>query len=319
MPNLRPRARPACSGVDFAMLPAPGTLQASSKNGPLLPGHRDLIGECPLSQAANPLADPVNFRYHASVIQDSEEGTHLERTGGLFPPTHWSVVLSAKAESSTALSALCLAYRQPMLVWVRNQLRGWGRPDNDAEDLVHGCLENLLRRDFLKDVAREKGRFRTFLLSCLKNYLRDQHEKRTARKRGGCQEVQSLDQTGEDGHPIHLPADSGPAPDREYDRAWAQAVLANAVRRLATECASQGNEDLFRALEPSIFCDETASPYREVGVALGMSEAAVKTAAHRLRTRLKGLIRDEILQTVTKSEDWEAEIRYLIELFGSSS
>jgi len=250
------------------------------------------------------------------MIERLDEGTQLERGGGLFPATHWSVVLSAKAESGPALSTLFQAYRRPLLVWVRSQLRGQGSPDADAEDLVQGCLQDLIRRDFLKNVVRERGRFRTFLLTCLKNYLRDEHGRRTAEKRGGAMRLESLDQTGADGRPIHLPHASGAGPDREYDRAWAQAVLANALRRLAEECAPQGNKSLFQALEPSLFCDETSSPYREVGLALGMSENAVKTAAHRLRSRLKELVRDEILQTVANKEDWEQEIRYLIELFG---
>lgn len=251
------------------------------------------------------------------MIEGSDEGTQPERGGGLFPATHWSVVMSAKAESVTALSTLLQAYRKPLLGWVRSQLRGQGSPDSDAEDIVQGCMEDLIRRNFLKNVAREKGRFRTFLLSCLKNYLRDEHGRRTAEKRGGAMRLESLDQTGADGLPVYLPPASVAGPDREYDRAWAQAVLANALGRLAGECAAQGNGKLYQALEPSVFRDETGAPYREIGLALGMTEKAVKTAAHRIRGRLKELVRDEILQTVANKEDWEQEIRYLIELFGA--
>ena len=46
---------------------------------------------------------------------------------------------------------------------------------------------------------------------------------------------------------------------------------------------------------------ETAPPYREIAARLGMSEAAVKVAAHRVRARLKGLIREEVLQTVASA------------------
>jgi len=47
-----------------------------------------------------------------------------------------------------------------------------------------------------------------------------------------------------------------------------------------------------------------------------MSEAAVKMAASRIRARLKGLVREEIMQTVASQEDWQDEVRYLIQLFG---
>ena len=73
---------------------------------------------------------------------------------------------------------------------------------------------------------------------------------------------------------------------------------------------------LCKALEPSLFADETASRYQEIGTRLGMSEGAVKVAAHRIRGRLKQLLREEILQTVANEQDWRHEVRYLIELFG---
>ena len=68
-----------------------------------------------------------------------------------------------------------------------------------------------------------------------------------------------------------------------------------------------------------IFCDDTASPYREIGVKFGMSEGAVKMAASRMRVRLKELVREEILQTVANEQDWHEEVRYLIQLFGRRS
>ena len=46
-----------------------------------------------------------------------------------------------------------------------------------------------------------------------------------------------------------------------------------------------------------------------------MAEGAVAVAAHRVRIRLKGLIREEIMDTVGSEEDFEDETRYLIELF----
>jgi hypothetical protein len=46
-----------------------------------------------------------------------------------------------------------------------------------------------------------------------------------------------------------------------------------------------------------------------------MSEGAVKMAASRIRTRLKGLVREEIMQTVANEQDWQEEVRYLIQLF----
>ena len=234
----------------------------------------------------------------------------LPEQAGLFAATRWSLVLRARDKSATALEALFTQYRQPLLVWLRAQ----GHPLPDAEDILHGFLHGLLQRDVLKSVASEKGKFRTFLLTCLKNFLRDEHDKKFAAKRGAGQVIASLDETDQEGHALHDPASAFPAPDLEYDRAWAQSVLETAFRRLEDECAAQGHTALCAALEPVMFSDETASPYRAIGAKLGMSEGAVKMAASRIRVRLRGLLREEIMQTVANEQDWQDEVRYLIQL-----
>jgi DNA-directed RNA polymerase specialized sigma24 family protein len=232
--------------------------------------------------------------------------------GRLFASTRWSVVLRAQDKSATAMGTLCESYRQPLIVWLRSR----GATPHDAEDTVQGLLAQLLAHDFLRGVAQNKGRFRTFLLQCLKNYVRDQHDKQSAAKRGGGVEVGSLDCVTEGGQPVHDPAAPEAGPDLEYDRAWARTVLASALHRLESECARQGHAELCSALQPVMFADETAAPYRGIGDRLGMTEQAVKMAAYRIRNRLKELVREEVKQTLANEEDWQAEVRYLIQLFG---
>jgi RNA polymerase sigma-70 factor (ECF subfamily) len=246
------------------------------------------------------------------MTSDSEGDGNGRDKPGLFAATRWSVVLRARDKSEVALNSLCQNYRQPLIVW----LRGRGYSPHDAEDIVHGLFQKLLNRDFLKNVAKEKGRFRTFMKSCLMNYLRDQHAKKSAERRGSGQPTESLDATFDGEDKIHDPADPSATPDVAFDRAWVSSLLANALRRLHEECARQGREVLYRELEPVLSQDETASGYREIGIRLGMSEAAVKMAASRLRARLKGLIQDEIKQTVSNETEWRSEAQYLMQLFG---
>ncbi len=243
---------------------------------------------------------------------NDQEGIEQDVSPGLFTNTHWSVVLRARDQSGAALETLCQSYRRPLLVWLRSRAKS----PSDADDLVQGFFAHLLKRNFLRNVSREKGKFRTFLLKSLKRYLRDEYDKESAIKRGGGRIPESLEETDGMGTPVHQPAADGEAPDREYDRAWALTVLANALRQLELECARAGHEALCAALQPVMFADETASSYRQIGESLGMSEGSVKVAAHRIRTRLKGLIREEVLQTVADEAQLSQEIRYLINLFG---
>jgi RNA polymerase sigma factor (sigma-70 family) len=228
-----------------------------------------------------------------------------------FEATQWSLVLRARDKSEAALETLFGQYRAPLLVWLRAQ----GYPLPDAEDILQGFMHGLLRREALDKVGSEKGKFRTFLLQCLKNHVRDEHDRKIAAKRGGGQMVESLDLTDEEGEVVLDPASHNGAPDVEYDRAWAQSVLTNSLEMLQKECAGQGHAALWSALEPVILFDDSASPYREIAVELGMSEGAVKMAASRIRARLKGLVREQIVQTVANEQDWQNEVRYLIQLF----
>jgi RNA polymerase sigma-70 factor (ECF subfamily) len=230
---------------------------------------------------------------------------------GLFPITGWTMVRRAQDGSQMALNSLFQNYRDPLLIW----LRARHYSPHDAEDLVQSFCAGLLRHDFLKDVGREKGKFRTFLLTSLKNHLSDDRDNKNALKRGGGQTPNSLQETDDQGQPLYDPVGSGAAPDEEFDRIWAKALLDNALRQLESECARTGHAALCAALEPVMFEDETAAPYRKIAERLGMSEGSVKTAACRIRARLKGIIREEVRQTVDNEEDLEEEIRYLFSLF----
>jgi RNA polymerase sigma-70 factor (ECF subfamily) len=254
--------------------------------------------------------------FNLSPMTAESEGTDHDRSNaGLFEATHWSVVMQARDKSETALSTLFENYRQPLLVWLRSNLAKHGQPTHLAEDQVQSFMVHLLSHSFLQNVSPDRGRFRTFLLRCLKNHLQDQADKSRAAKRGGGQILASLDETNADNDKIHDPACPNTAPDLEFDRAWARTVLTNSLHRLEHECARQGHEKLWAELQPVMFADKTSASYRAISEKLGMSEAAVKVAAHRMRTRLRGIVREEVLQTVGNEQDWEQEVRYLIQLF----
>ena len=88
-----------------------------------------------------------------------------------FLTTHWSVVLRAKDKTSPdcqqALETLCRAYWYPLYA----HIRGSGYSPHGAQDLTQGFFFQLLSKDYLRVVAPEKGRFRTFLRMALKRFL----------------------------------------------------------------------------------------------------------------------------------------------------
>ena len=91
----------------------------------------------------------------------------LEGHRAEFTTTHWSVVLTAGDELSPhateALAQLCRTYWYPIYAFIRRQ----GHGIDDAQDLAQEFFARLIEKRDLSRVARDKGRFRSFLLVAL--------------------------------------------------------------------------------------------------------------------------------------------------------
>jgi RNA polymerase sigma-70 factor (ECF subfamily) len=231
----------------------------------------------------------------------------------LFATTQWSVVLRAKDDSVTALNDLFTRYREPLIVFVRIKY-----DRNQAEEIVQGFCAHLLEQKFLANVALQKGKFRTFLLTSLEHYIFDLKDKANTLKRGEGKIPVSLDETYPDGQPRHSPMSPKVSPDIEYDRAWAHTIVCNALHQVEKEYADSGHPNLCQALEPALYKDETSPDYRVIADSFGMTEGAVKVAAYRIKNRLRELIRDELMQTVSNAAEFKEELTYLFNLLSQA-
>jgi predicted Ser/Thr protein kinase len=103
----------------------------------------------------------------------------------VFATTHWSVVLAATQSDTTraqvALARLCQTYWYPLYAYVRR----CGHAAPDAQDLTQAFFARLLERHWVDQADRERGRFRTFLLTAMSRFLSDEWDKQRAQKRGG--------------------------------------------------------------------------------------------------------------------------------------
>lgn len=243
------------------------------------------------------------------------ESTVHGRSDGRFPTTRWSVIASARDGEALGLARLCEAYHPPVLAF----FRAAGFSIHDAQDLTQGFFADSLRREFLRDVAGHKGRFRTFLIRSLQHHLCDHLDRAKARKRGGGQPTVSLHELDAEGQPRFQPPDPGPAPPEVFAREWVRTLMARAFAQLERECERNGRRDLLQELEPVLHQDDGAPSYREIARRHGMTEGAVKAAAKRIRDRLRWLIRDEVKRTLQDESQCDAEIRDLMAAFGPSA
>ena len=231
-----------------------------------------------------------------------------------FKTTQWSVILSAGAVSDSvsrrALERLCSAYWFPIFAYVRRQ----GRSPEDAQDLTQEFFARFLEHGYFARADRDRGRFRTFLLTSLKHFLNEDWKKSTRIKRGGLNALQPL---SIDDAELRYAAGFRDtlSPDHLYELRWAEALLERVLHQLQCDYAATGRGEIYRQLQQFLWGRQAELSYADMGTRLGMNEGAVKVAVHRLRQRFRQLLHQEVAQTVEHGGEIEAELRYLLEVF----
>jgi RNA polymerase sigma factor (sigma-70 family) len=211
-----------------------------------------------------------------------------------------------ESEARLALETLCQTYWHPLFVFVRCQ----GHGADEARDLVQAYFTELLEKGFLKDVAPERGRFRSFLLASLKHFLSHERDRARAQKRGGGVETISLDSATTAG--LDIQAADHLTPEQVFERQWALTVLERAVERVRQQARESDALSQFDTLKPYLMGESGQRTYAEVGKRLGLSESGVKSAVLRLRKRFGKALRAEIAQTVCDPAEVDDEIRRML-------
>ncbi len=227
-----------------------------------------------------------------------------------FATTQWTVVLAARdgseSQARLALESLCEAYWFPLYAYIRRR----GHAADEARDLTQAFFADLLGRDFLGAIDQSKGRFRSFLLASLEHFLSHERDKARALKVGGGTRTISLNTDTAETLYRHEPADQL-TPELIFERRWGLTVMERAMKRLQADFAEQ--PERFEQLKPCLTGDNP-DRYREIAVALGLTENAVKAAVHRLRERYGRLLRDEVAQTVASEAEVDDEVRHLLKV-----
>lgn len=231
---------------------------------------------------------------------------------GVFATTRWTLVARARGESPEArmaLSDLCAAYYGPVEAFIRRQTAD----GQEARDLTQEFFARLLAGSGVGGADPERGRFRSYVLGAVKHFLHAEWVRRSAAKRGaGVEHVPIGDEaTTEPGWQV---ADAGAvSADVAFDREWAHALLDRALTRLGLEMEADGKARHFEVLKGCLQGAAVVRPQAELGAALGMTEATVKVAIHRLRKRFREVVRAEIAETLVDGGPVDEEMRHLIQ------
>ena len=221
-----------------------------------------------------------------------------------FATTRWSVILQARQPDTArgALESICGAYRGPVLTYLYRQ--GYRR--DDAEDLTQEFFAHLLERRWDVRAEPARGRFRSFMLTALQHFVIDARHGASALKRGGGQHrIDTSDALD------LLAAPESESPEQAFDRAWARTVLERCYARLDAEARLAGKQALFEHLR--VYLAEPGDPadYRRLGDVLGLRPNTIAVSVHRLRARLRDLVREELADTIETEADLLTELREL--------
>lgn len=226
-----------------------------------------------------------------------------------FATTRWSVILQARQPETArgALETICSAYRGPVLTYLHRQ----GFAKADAEDLTQEFFAGLLERRWDTRAEPARGRFRSFLLTALQHFVIDTRAKADALKRGGGQR-----RVVAEGAVDLIAAPESESPEQAFDRAWARTVLERCHARLEAEARLAGKQALYERLRVYIAEPSESADYRRLGEELGMRPNTIAVSVHRLRARLRELVREELTETIQTEADLHAELHDLRAAFG---
>lgn len=232
-----------------------------------------------------------------------------------FATTQWSLVLAAgrrgSAEAEAALARLCSLYWYPVFAFVRRR----GHSVEEAQDLTQSFFTRLIEKQDFAAADRDRGRFRTFLLTACQHFLLNERDRGLALKRGGGHAAISIDIAAADER-YQRSLSHAETPEHLYDRQWCLTLLASVLDTVQGEYRAAGNEKLFERLRGFLTMDDTAGTHAGAASDLDMTPAAVKVAVHRLRGRYREALFRRVAETVDSDEAIDDEMRYLRKTLG---
>ena len=246
-------------------------------------------------------------------------------TSDPLPATEWSLVDLARQQTdhSAARDALAVLLRR-YLPALHTHLVSERRIDPErAEDLLQGFVaDKIIEQKLLDHAARERGKFRSFLLVTLDHYVVSAHRSASAAKRRPEAGLAALADNAD-----RLPAAGNDDPARAFDVAWARELIAEAISRMRAECDRSNRPDLWRIFQARVLVPamEGGAPVayeqlvRELGLEAPLIACSLLATAKRMFTRNLRAVAGEYADTSGGADMEINELREILAAGAKSS
>lgn len=234
-----------------------------------------------------------------------------------FPTTHWSLVARAGGGGIDTQRQALVDLLNRYIPALRLHLIARKRVDEHrADDFLQGFLTSkIIEQGIIERAEKEKGKFRTFLLTALDRFLISEIRKDKAAKRGS-------DATNSIGEDTDI-AQTLDQPDDQFDVAWARQLLTEAIRRTREEAKGSGREDVWgvfetRVLDP-LLNDAQPLEYEQLVARFGLTSPS--QASNLLVTGKRMFarnLRSLVAEYAKEDADIEAEIADLTEILSKA-
>ncbi len=224
-----------------------------------------------------------------------------QATASRFQTTSWTLILRARSSPKQVADVLATYWRP-----VYGYLRRKGQSRQDAADLTQGFLTKVLEDDLIGRADRDRGKFRTFLLSCLNSFVIDEY-----RGRRGPRLVPA--------EPSELDAaepEESDDPFRAFDHQWAATILQIAIERLRTACESEGLHRHWQVFEKRLLqpvchgCDPV--PVEDLAASLGVADRdEVYSMLYTVKRKFRQILREAVSETVDDPALLDDEVAHL--------
>ena len=168
-------------------------------------------------------------------------------SGSPFPATRWSLVGRAATRGTEngrlALGELVQIYLPALRAHLVSSMR---IEPHRADDLLQSFLaDKVVEQNTIAQADRNRGRFRSFLLTALQHFAIDELRKRSTQSRAPDHRPLDVDDHRDDLPGTHPPVTI-------FDRIWAQEVLGEVMRRMRQECDDDAHRDAWNIFEARV-------------------------------------------------------------------